>query len=168
VVTVKVTKDGPYRVDGDVPLRDAAGDDVTKAGPAFLCRCGQSRNKPFCDGSHKRVGFDGTEVASRDAIAVRRDTYEGEGIAIYDDRRPSGALAHAPAPGEEPAEPELDPSIAALRDGPYRLRGGVQVIAADGERYERRNRQTLCRCGQSRNKPFCDGSHWNAGFKDPA
>ena len=209
MVTVTVTKDGPYRVDGAVPLRNAAGDDVTKTGPAFLCRCGESRNKPFCDGSHKRIGFDGTEAASRDAIAARRDTYEGEGIAVYDDRRrcahagacsdglpevfklrvepwidprgapaeavaatidrcPSGALAHALAPGEEPVEPELDPSIAATRNGPYRLRGGVQVIAADGERYERRNRQTLCRCGQSRNKPFCDGSHWRAEFKDPA
>ena len=134
MVTVTVTKDGPYRVDGAVPLRNAAGDDVTKAGPVFLCRCGQSRNKPFCDGSHKRVGFDGTEAASR----------------------------------QEPDEPELDPSIAALRDGPYRVRGGVQVIAGDGEPYERRNQQLLCRCGQSRNKPFCDGSHRNAGFKDPA
>ena len=208
-VTVTVTKDGPYRVEGAPPLRDAAGEDVSRTGPAFLCRCGQSRNKPFCDGSHKRVGFDGTEAASRDTIEERRDTYEGDGIAVYDDRRrcahagactdglpeafklrvepwidaraapaaavaatvdrcPSGALAHAAAPGAEPAEEPMDPSIGAVRNGPYRLRGGVQVVAADGTPYERRNRQTLCRCGQSKNKPFCDGSHWYAGFKDPA
>jgi iron-binding CDGSH zinc finger protein len=47
------------------------------------------------------------------------------------------------------------------------VRGGIQVISADGHDYEIRERQTLCRCGQSRNKPFCDGSHWYAGFRDP-
>ncbi len=209
VVNVRVTQDGPYRVEAAVPLRDASGADVSRDGPAFLCRCGQSRSKPFCDGSHKRVGFDGTEAASRDRIEARRDTYAGDGIAIYDDRRrcshagactdglpevfklrvepwidaraapadavaatvdrcPSGALAHAPEPGAEPREEPMEPSVGALRDGPYRLRGAVQVIAADGEPYERRNRQALCRCGQSKNKPFCDGTHWDAGFEDPA
>jgi len=45
------------------------------------------------------------------------------------------------------------------------VRGGVRVVAADGEDYEVRNRQTLCRCGQSQNKPFCDGSHKEFGFE---
>jgi CDGSH-type Zn-finger protein len=47
------------------------------------------------------------------------------------------------------------------------VRGAVQVVGADAHPYERRERQTLCRCGQSGNKPFCDGSHWYAGFRDP-
>jgi len=47
------------------------------------------------------------------------------------------------------------------------LRGAIPVRSADGEHYEVRNRQTLCRCGGSSNKPFCDGTHWK-GFKDPA
>jgi truncated hemoglobin YjbI len=47
------------------------------------------------------------------------------------------------------------------------VQGAIQVVGADGRPYERRARQTLCRCGQSRNKPFCDGSHWYAGFRDP-
>jgi CDGSH-type Zn-finger protein len=42
----------------------------------------------------------------------------------------------------------------------------VQVIGADGFAYEVRNRVTLCRCGASRNKPFCDGSHASIGFSD--
>ncbi|HYX79111.1 MAG TPA: CDGSH iron-sulfur domain-containing protein, partial [Actinomycetota bacterium] len=50
--------------------------------------------------------------------------------------------------------------------GPLWVRGGIQVIAADGFRYEVRNRQTLCRCGQSQNKPFCDGSHASVRFDD--
>ena len=52
-----------------------------------------------------------------------------------------------------------------IQDGPIWVRGGVQVVAADGEPYEVRNRQTLCRCGRSQNKPFCDGSHKEFGFE---
>ncbi|MFE2733740.1 CDGSH iron-sulfur domain-containing protein [Streptomyces sp. NPDC059349] len=46
------------------------------------------------------------------------------------------------------------------------MRGGIPVTAADGTPYEVRNRVTLCRCGASRNKPFCDGTHASIGFKD--
>jgi hypothetical protein len=62
-------------------------------------------------------------------------------------------------------EPELAPSIALVTDpaqgvaGPLWVRGGIEVIGADGTPYEARNRVTLCRCGASKNKPFCDGSH---------
>src|SRR6266536_1245907 len=51
-------------------------------------------------------------------------------------------------------------------DGPLWVRGGVPVEAADGFEYEVRNRVTLCRCGYSKNKPFCDGSHVRTKFKD--
>ena len=80
---------------------------------------------------------------------------------------PSGALAYARGGDPEPVEHQEAPSVHPIPDGPYRVRGGVQVIGIDGEPYEARERQTLCRCGQSRNKPFCDGSHWYAGFRDP-
>jgi CDGSH-type Zn-finger protein len=50
--------------------------------------------------------------------------------------------------------------------GPLWLRGGVQVIGADGFHYELRNRVTLCRCGASQNKPFCDGTHASIKFQD--
>jgi CDGSH-type Zn-finger protein len=69
-------------------------------------------------------------------------------------------------------EPEFDPSIGLVQDpqrdvsGGLWLRGGISVEAADGETYEVRNRVTLCRCGGSRNKPFCDGTHCDNGFKD--
>jgi CDGSH-type Zn-finger protein len=50
--------------------------------------------------------------------------------------------------------------------GPYWVRGGIPVVAADGFAYEVRNRMTLCRCGASSNKPFCDGSHVTVKFRD--
>jgi CDGSH-type Zn-finger protein len=77
--TVTVTRDGPYIVSGNVPLQsqtivtNAAGDSESwLEGEPFrtaekyaLCRCGRSANKPFCDGTHAKIGFDGTETASR-------------------------------------------------------------------------------------------------------
>jgi CDGSH-type Zn-finger protein len=57
-VIIKVLQDGPLQVRGECEVQDAAGNSVPAKGDAiFLCRCGQSANKPFCDGAHKRVGF---------------------------------------------------------------------------------------------------------------
>lgn len=64
-------------------------------------------------------------------------------------------------------EPEYPPSIAVVPDGPLWVRGGIPIEAPDGFTYEIRNRVTLCRCGQSKNKPFCDGTHDDIGFKAP-
>jgi CDGSH-type Zn-finger protein/truncated hemoglobin YjbI len=206
--TISVTEHGPYRVEGPVEIRNVAGAALRTGGVNHLCRCGGSRNKPFCDATHGLKCFDGTETADGGLIADRRDSYAGDGVTVYDDRTrcahfgqcterlsavfrahsepfvdpagapagdivatvrgcPSGALAYALPPDAEPVEENEPPSITPIQDGPYRVRGGVAVIAADGTRYEVRARQTLCRCGQSGNKPFCDGSHWYAGFRDP-
>jgi CDGSH-type Zn-finger protein len=63
-VTIKVRTDGPYQVFGDVELLDAAGLAIPLAedGKLFLCRCGHSSNKPFCDGTHKSSGWCDTLV----------------------------------------------------------------------------------------------------------
>jgi CDGSH-type Zn-finger protein len=79
---------------------------------------------------------------------------------------PSGRLAHAPTAVAEPVEPDFEPSIAVIEDGPLWVRGGIPVESADGTTYEVRNRVTLCRCGRSNNKPFCDGTHTLVGFRD--
>jgi CDGSH-type Zn-finger protein len=79
---------------------------------------------------------------------------------------PSGRLAWGPSEDAPEHEPAYDPEIAVFRNGPYFVRGGVRVVGADGEPYEVRNRQALCRCGHSQNKPFCDGSHSIVGFRD--
>jgi CDGSH-type Zn-finger protein/truncated hemoglobin YjbI len=206
---VVVTQDGPYRVIGDVVIHDADGNRVPTSGNVCLCRCGGSRNKPFCDATHGLKGWVGTESGDHSTAADRRSSYQAAGgITIYDDRSrcahfgqctdrlpavfratqepfvnadggapaqiaqvvsgcPSGALAYAIAPDAAPCEPTQACAISPIVDGPYRLVGEVDLVASDGRVYERRARQTLCRCGQSRNRPFCDGSHWYAGFRDP-
>lgn len=78
---------------------------------------------------------------------------------------PSGVLAYS-VDGELVERPGT-PSITPTPMGRTGCRG-TDVVGADGRPYESRERQTLCRCGHSRNKPFCDGSHSYAGFRDPA
>jgi CDGSH-type Zn-finger protein/truncated hemoglobin YjbI len=207
---ITVTAHGPYRVSGEVEVHDPDGGVLRTSGVWHLCRCGGSRNKPFCDATHGLKGFDGQETADHGSIADRRTDHDraGDGITVHDDRSrcahfgqctdrlpavfrgdrepfvdadgapaaaiadvvagcPSGALAYSVPPDPTTVEQDSTPSITPIVDGPYRVRGDVQVVDAHGRPYERRARQTLCRCGHSRNKPFCDGSHWYAGFRDP-
>jgi CDGSH-type Zn-finger protein len=81
---------------------------------------------------------------------------------------PSGrlvALEGGPDGSQAAVEPAFDPSVVLVEDGPRALsgpvwvRGGVQITSGAGHDYQVRNRVTLCRCGRSANKPFCDGSH---------
>jgi CDGSH-type Zn-finger protein len=74
-VTITIRKDGPLKVDGPVTLVDHEGNEVeTREGKAiFLCRCGGSKRKPFCDGAHSRIGFAGAEAAVAAAEAESED-----------------------------------------------------------------------------------------------
>jgi CDGSH-type Zn-finger protein len=64
-VEIQVLESGPYLVQGSADLKDADGNDYADGGDTIaLCRCGQSANKPFCDGTHGTVGFEATERAS--------------------------------------------------------------------------------------------------------
>src|SRR5688572_15741928 len=75
---------------------------------------------------------------------------------------PSGALSYAEARPLERA-----PMITVTADGPYAVTGGIELVGVPFGDGASREHYTLCRCGASKNKPFCDGSHWDAGFKDP-
>ena len=217
---VTVTTNGPYLVKGSVPLAkqtivaDAEGNSVGwRQGEEYepqatcaLCRCGQSADKPFCDGSHVRTGFDGTETASHEPYSAQATEQAGPSL-ILSDAQPLCAFARycdvagqvwnlVEQPGVEAAhqtaleaglcpsgrlvawepetkkalEPRFEPSIGLVDDpsegvaGPIWVRGGIPITGADGETYEVRNRVTLCRCGASNNKPFCDASHASIGF----
>jgi CDGSH-type Zn-finger protein/ferredoxin len=172
----------------------------------FLCRCGQSCHKPFCDGTHAKIGFDGTETAPTTPYKERQETYPGsKKIAIHIDQSlcissgfcanrmtnieemaahtddtqvralaiamiehcPSGALTYSLDAGGIEIEVDLPQQIAVTTEitsegaitGPLWVTGGIPIIRSDGQLIERRNRVTLCSCGLSHNKPFCDGTH---------
>lgn len=211
---IKVTKNGPYLVSGGVPLseqivvNDAEGiPEKWRGGQQFpaqenyaLCRCGHSQNKPFCDGTHMQVNFDGTETANNTPYLKKARKIEGPDLTLTDctelcvgagfcDRAggtwnlvensqnpeakktaieegkncPSGRLVVWDKDGKA-IEADFEPSIGLMVNpqagvGPILARGGITIEGADGTAYENRNRVTLCRCGRSKNKPFCDGSH---------
>src|ERR1700728_5423270 len=95
---VQIAKDGPYMVFGGLPMRkqtigtNSAGESVKWiAGQAYpvqatyaLCRCGQSAKKPFCDGSHVKVKFDGTETASREPYQKQATITQGPTLSLTD------------------------------------------------------------------------------------
>jgi CDGSH-type Zn-finger protein len=72
-VTITARKNGPFRVEGPIKLVDADGREWDLAGkPAVsLCRCGGSINKPFCDGTHSKIGFQAAELAVAQADAPK-------------------------------------------------------------------------------------------------
>jgi len=174
-----------------------------------LCRCGQSKTKPFCDGTHTRVHFDGTERAGRKSFDEQAEMTRGPAIDLKDaeplcsyarfcharggtweltlnsddleKRRsairqagncPSGRIVVYEKRTGEPIEPEFVPSLSLTEDpqkrvsGPIWVKGRVPVVSAGGKAYEVRNRIALCRCGKSKNMPFCDGHHIRARFSD--
>jgi CDGSH-type Zn-finger protein len=107
-----------------------------------------------------RFGTVWTMLADTDDPAIRERVQRMVSLC------PSGRIDWSPSEDADPVEPPYEPSVAVIRDGPLWARGGVSITGADGEHYEIRNRVTLCRCGHSHNKPFCDGSHVDFGFTE--
>lgn len=133
--TVLVGRDGPTLLRGDLHVCDAAGQVIARETRLALCRCGQSKNKPFCDNSHRDAGFrDAGELHDLDAV--------------MDPGAPGSALRVIPG-----------------TDGPVQLEGPFVIGSADGQVVLQGSSTWLCRCGQSKNKPFCDGTHGAVGFR---
>jgi CDGSH-type Zn-finger protein len=82
-------------------------------------------------------------------------------------RCPSGALSYS-IDGVEHRDQERAPMVTVTNDGPYAVTGGIELVDVPFGDGASREHYTLCRCGGSKNKPFCDGTHWSIGFRDPA
>ncbi len=201
---VRLVRKTPVKSDKDESIGWQTGETIETEAAYYLCRCGASNNKPFCDGTHRQVGFDGTETADTGDISSRQTDYAGTDIVVKNDgslcihaafcvneisnvwqmtentddpavreqikkmvdQCPSGSLAYALEAGGATVEIELPQEIALLPDSAIWVTGGIPVVRSDGAPCETRNRVTLCRCGDSKNKPFCDGSHEESGFTE--
>jgi CDGSH-type Zn-finger protein len=214
---IRVMKNGPYLVSGNVPLYSMTircgennvaaewiiGERLKTPEKYLLCRCGKSQRKPFCDASHVRVNFDGTETSDNKPFDQLAKEFDGPTLKLKDVEMlcasarfchrggeiweviyktdeswakenvvrnaadcPSGRLVVVDKESGKTIEPFLEKSIGFIEDpavgvdGPLWVRGGIPVFSVGGKVYEVRNRLTLCRCGKSTNKPFCDSSHY--------
>ena len=97
---------------------------------------------------------------------VAADEASAQKIAEVVDCCPTGAL-HAVSPAGEPLETEPAEATITLRpNGPLYVRGRTRIERMSGEAFAEDSRFALCRCGASSNKPFCDGAHRDAEFRD--
>lgn len=202
--SIEPTVNGPYRVKNLSDFRNSKGESIQTQPEMYLCRCGGSANKPYCDGTHIKIGFRSDKLPGR--VPDRMDNYSGKGITIHDNR---GVCAHSgyctdnsPSVFKMGTEPWIDPDNAApeeiagtitlcpsgalsytkdnvlfknrehspaitvSKDGPHRAVGSIELNDPEGSKPESKEHYTLCRCGASKNKPFCSGAHWNINFKD--
>lgn len=223
-IYIEISAEGPYLVYGmeeigqEVIEPDASGCPWTyrkadtykvESQPCALCRCGESHNKPFCDGSHVVADWDRRETAGFKPLLSKVEEIEGPRLVLTDNEEycayqrfcdargriwnlvqvaetpeeielvkreaahcVSGRLIVWDRASGKPHEQEFKPSVCIVEDlplkisGPIVVKGGIRIESASGKSYQVRNRVTLCRCGQSSNKPFCDGTHASMEFKD--
>ena len=185
-----------------------------------LCRCGASKNKPFCDGTHSMIGFSSknnnqdnnyNNDKNKTNPKGKRKSYVGKKITIHDNRSicshaaecvnnlpsvfrlnqrpwidpdyetiavekiietimkcPSGALSYS-IDGIEYRDYDGKPLVKVSKDGPYLVSGGIELVGGGEAEFPEdvsKEHYTLCRCGASKNKPFCDGSHSTINFRD--
>lgn len=90
---------------------------------------------------------------------------EAQEIATVIRTCPSGALSYK-LNGTKYINWEMDQEINISKNGPLEICGAVEYIGEQKEKPQTMDHYTLCRCGGSKNKPFCDGTHWNNGFND--
>lgn len=194
-------EDGPLVVKGAAGLIGSDGAEIEAKPVMALCRCGASKNKPFCDGSHTEAGFK-SEAPGKPAGPDRLFRYEGSDLTVVFNPR---ICAHAAECGRispdafnTAQKPWVNPDAAAREvieavvaacpsgalqiegegqripdradimvqeNGPYWVVGGALEAGIPGEGGTEAKR-TLCRCGLSGNKPFCDGTHRDGGWRE--
>ncbi len=202
--SITLSPNGPLIVNNLENLQNSKGEQIETKPTLALCRCGGSKNKPFCDGTHAKIGFSDEKVEGR--VEERRDNYVGKEITLHDNRGicshaglctdqlelvfrlehepwidpeaaqaseiieivkscPSGALSYSIQEVEQPDQ-DREPAITVSKNGPYLATGGPELVDVSWGGGASREHFTLCRCGASKNKPFCDGAHWSSQFQD--
>ncbi len=202
--TIRPEINGPYIIRNLRKLTNSKKETLGVRPVVALCRCGGSNIKPYCDGTHARIGF----VSNKDPKRTpdQLDTYEAKDITVLDNRgtcchfgnctdhlpqvfhhegdpfvTPSGADANSieqivrqcPSgalgfirDGETYTGEQREPEIYVAENASYYVRGAIELEGEPMNAGASREHYALCRCGQSKNKPFCDGSHWYAKFHD--
>ncbi len=202
-ISISTSPNGPLVVRDMENLTEGNGNIFpVKKKTTALCRCGESKHKPFCDGTHGKIGWTDEKLEGRQPR--KKGSYQGKKITIHDNRGicahvgfctaglpkvfqmgvepwinpdaetvekviktikkcPSGALSYS-IDGVLYDKFTEQPEIKVTEDGPYFVTGSVELH--DNDHPESEEHFALCRCGKSKNKPFCDGQHWYTQFRD--
>nr|MBN2276564.1 CDGSH iron-sulfur domain-containing protein [candidate division Zixibacteria bacterium] len=201
---IEAVKNASFKVSRLQNLYNSRGEKIPTKETFWLCRCGHSENKPFCDGRHKQVGF--SDEKSDDRVAYHWKDYTGKEITVHDNRGlcshsaeclknlpavfdnqrkpwvlpdaatvekvietikkcPSGALGYS-VTGEKYVAFGGEPAVHIARNGPLNVTGGIEYKDGDNNLPDTTDHYSLCRCGKSKNKPFCDGTHRIIHFRD--
>ncbi|MGI6395072.1 MAG: CDGSH iron-sulfur domain-containing protein [bacterium] len=199
---ITVAKHSPY-VASDIPkMVNGDGKELPVKSTFVLCRCGKSKEMPYCDGAHTETGLN--MVKAPDRIPDRNKNYYGEEITVHFNygvcshdgaclklkpvfkvnRRPwilpdlgsreaiietikkcpSGALSYTVDGTTHKDFFKREPLIRVAPGGPLMIEGGIELKDDQDSCPETKEHYCLCRCGDSKNHPFCDGTHLNNGF----
>ncbi|MEN8146038.1 MAG: CDGSH iron-sulfur domain-containing protein [Campylobacterota bacterium] len=195
-------ENGPLEVDCTDVVFMKEGKKLEAENPSHPCRCGHSKNKPWCDGSHVKAGFTSKREIDEEMLQV----YEGKEITIHFNRSicagaaacvhglptvfksdspsdwirpdnetnakivetikacPSGALSYS-VNGKIAIDGRSVPKITIIKNGPYRVEGVVLEEKPIPTNFST-TKYTLCRCGYSKNRPYCDYSHAESSWSD--
>lgn len=192
----------PYMTVGIDEVRNEEGAVFSLKRKSLLCRCGKSKDKPYCDGAHQDTGLNEVRLEGCPHVPIKNYTgseiivhfrpqlcYHSENCvkglpAVFDrfkrpwvnatgadyeaiieqiGKCPSGALSYTGREGD--VRPLPEDSILVRRNGPYVVRGDIPLVTEEELAPHTAERYSLCRCGRSRNKPFCDGSHEGNPFE---
>jgi CDGSH-type Zn-finger protein/uncharacterized Fe-S cluster protein YjdI len=131
---IALQEDGPIYMFGNIEVQDHDGNVVLTDTRFAFCRCGASGNKPACDNSHKKIEFNASADADRSKLPE---------ASVKDDEKLI---------------------VKLMKNGPAILNGTYTMESDTMEPQTSAKGVALCRCGESGTKPFCDGSHKEAGF----
>lgn len=223
---IEITRNGPYLIYGNIPIdkvfilpdinyekkkinsKWGNPKKIKTNGTYTLCRCGESKKPPFCDGSHIITNFEGKETAKNDKVMETSRKYLGKDLIMMDKKElcfgagfcysrhgniwefieskdskhndtiiqmskdcPAGRFVILEKKTKKIISPKFPQSISVVEEtrkqvsGPLWVKGNIQIVSFEKGEYEKRDSISLCRCGESKNKPFCDGTHsiirWN-------
>jgi CDGSH-type Zn-finger protein/uncharacterized Fe-S cluster protein YjdI len=134
--SISFTADGPIYLKGNIRVVDADDTTILEDSRVALCHCGFSNNKPVCDNTHKKENFEAPTAFRTDRL-----TKDDEGDS-------NGVL-----------------NVQLMENGPYIVDGKAILYSDSMQPRACSGRMALCRCGGSKNKPFCDGTHKSIGFE---
>jgi CDGSH-type Zn-finger protein len=202
--SISLDKVSPYRVTNLENFTNSREEKLETTTEMYLCRCGHSRTRPYCDGSHAVMGIDSEKKPGRAKDKIR--DFKGKDIIIHDNRGvcshdqsclkeqpdvfesggvpwikpdaanaedikktiekcPSGALSYTHE-GKTWTGSGREPAIKVSHNGPLHVTGNITLEDDMNSKPCLEEHYTLCRCGGSKNKPFCDGTHLENGFND--